>query len=85
MWCPLLDEIYGARKQKGGGRTDACGTPFLRKTSTDLMETVSWSSFALGFSFRSSTAGDSGSVLDREDCKKQRNLCFRSFQRFLFS
>lgn len=54
-----------------GGLTETTGTPFLRATSTGLVETISWSSFALSFSFLSSTAGASRSV---EDCRKEGNM-----------
>lgn len=53
------------------------GTPFLRETSTDLKGTDSCSSFRLSFSFLSSTAGESRSMLDREDCRRdgQKEIC----------
>lgn len=54
-----------------GGHTEIVGTPFLREASTDL-DADSGSSFALSFSLLSSAAGESRSVVDREDCQRAR-------------
>lgn len=70
LCCPLLDETNSVRRCSEVGLTETVGTPFLRETSMDL-EKVSGSSFALFFSFLSSTAGGSRSIVDREDCERE--------------
>lgn len=63
---------------KEGGRTGIADAPFLRETSADLEETDSGSTFPL--SFLSSTAGESRSIPDREDCNRDSDGLIYSVQ-----